>query len=135
MSSKINWDAIGITTSLACAIHCALLPLFLTSLPLFGVNLLHNLYFETFMVGAAFCIGIYSLYHGWKKHHHSPWPMIIFSIGFIFLVIRLFYHEYDGWLLVPAILGIVIGHVTNYRSCRVHNHAHAEDCNHEELIG
>lgn len=135
MNSKINWDAIGITASLACAIHCALLPLFLTSLPLFGVNLLHNLYFESMMVGAAFCIGLYSLYHGWKKHHHSPWPIIIFSAGFTFLVIRLFFHEYDGWLLLPAILGIVIGHVSNYRSCRVHNHAHAEDCNHEELIG
>jgi hypothetical protein len=28
MKGKINWDALGIGASLACAIHCALLPLF-----------------------------------------------------------------------------------------------------------
>ena len=33
MRLKINWDALGIATSLACAIHCAVLPLLLTSLP------------------------------------------------------------------------------------------------------
>ena len=46
MKLRINWDAIGISASIACAIHCALLPLFLTSLPLFGINIIHNLVFE-----------------------------------------------------------------------------------------
>jgi hypothetical protein len=27
-------------------------------------------------------------------------------------------------------LFIVVAHVINYRSCRVHNHAHADDCDH-----
>ena len=31
MKLKINWDALGITTSVACAIHCAILPLFVIS--------------------------------------------------------------------------------------------------------
>ncbi|MFK9892529.1 MerC domain-containing protein, partial [Escherichia coli] len=43
---KINWDALGVVTSVACAIHCAVLPLVLTSLPLFGVEIIDNLYFE-----------------------------------------------------------------------------------------
>ena len=42
MKLKINWDALGIGASLACAIHCALLPLFLSSLPLFGTNIINN---------------------------------------------------------------------------------------------
>ncbi|HAL95914.1 MAG TPA: MerC domain-containing protein, partial [Chitinophagaceae bacterium] len=33
MRFRINWDALGISASIACAIHCALLPLFLSSLP------------------------------------------------------------------------------------------------------
>ena len=70
ITKKINWDALGIATSIACAIHCALLPLILTSLPLFGVNIINNVSFELFMILLAFCIGAYSLYHGWKKHHH-----------------------------------------------------------------
>ena len=64
---KVNWDAFGIAASLACAIHCALLPLVLTSLPLFGVNIIDNISFEILMIVLAFSVGAYSLYHGWKK--------------------------------------------------------------------
>jgi hypothetical protein len=134
MNLKINWDALGITTSLACAIHCALLPLFLTSLPLFGFELIENITFEIIMVSLAFCIGFYSLYHGYKRHHHSLKPILFFSAGFFFLVLKLFFIHYELWLLIPAIAGIVIGHVINYKSCRVHNHAHATDCAHENII-
>ncbi|MFZ1857821.1 MAG: MerC domain-containing protein, partial [Chitinophagaceae bacterium] len=66
MRLKINWDALGIGASLACAIHCALLPLFLSSLPLFGVNIIHHIGFEVGMIVLAFCVGTYSLYHGYK---------------------------------------------------------------------
>jgi MerC mercury resistance protein len=50
MFKKWNWDAIGIGASLACAIHCALLPLFFSSLPLMGINILHNTQFELGMI-------------------------------------------------------------------------------------
>ena len=43
---KINYDALGITASLACAIHCAVLPLLMTSLPVFGINIINNYFFE-----------------------------------------------------------------------------------------
>jgi hypothetical protein len=130
MNLKINWDAMGITASLACAIHCALLPLVFTSLPIFGINIIQNNYFEAFMVALAFCIGIYALYHGWKKHHHSFIPMLVFSVGFTFLVLKLFFIEWENWLLVPGVLGIISAHWINYKACRIHNHAHKEDCNH-----
>ncbi len=130
MKFRINWDALGITASLACAIHCALLPLFLSSLPLFGINIIHNTAFEAGMIVLALCIGSYSLYHGYKKHHHSLLPLVIFSSGFIFLVVKQFFVHYETWLLIPAVTLIVSAHLLNYRNCRVHNHAHADDCNH-----
>ncbi|MBI5373427.1 MAG: MerC domain-containing protein [Sphingobacteriales bacterium] len=130
MKGKINWDALGIGTSLACAIHCALLPLFFSTLPLFGTNIIHHIGFEIGMILLALVIGSYSLYHGYKKHHHSLLPMSLFLTGFLFLVLKQFFLEYHNWLLVPAVLLIIAGHLNNYRSCRVHNHAHAEDCNH-----
>ena len=134
MNSKINWDALGITTSLACAIHCALLPLLLTSLPVFGYEIIDNLVFEIVMISLAFCIGIYSLYHGYKKHHHSFKPLAAFAGGFIFLVLKMFFIRYEMWLLAPAVVGIIAGHVMNYKLCRVHNHAHATDCAHEHIV-
>ena len=127
---KINWDALGIATSLACAIHCAILPLLVSSLPLFGVNIIHNISFEFGMIFLAFGVGAYSLYHGYKKHHHSFLPIGIFSIGIIFLVIKQIFHDWQLWFLIPAIIGIVAGHYLNFKLCRQHNHAHKEDCNH-----
>ena len=127
---KINWDVLGIATSLACAIHCALLPLILTSLPLFGVDIIENLSFELFMIFLAFCIGSYSLYHGWKKHHHRWLPLAIFATGMLLLLGKQIWHNYQYWFLLPAVLLIISGHYINYRFCRVHNHAHKEDCNH-----
>ena len=129
-NSKINWDVLGVAASLACAIHCALLPLLFTSLPIFGINVIENTVFEIIMVVLAFAIGICSLYHGWKKHHHNLVPIIVFLLGFIFLVLKLFFVEYENWLLVPAVTGIISAHIMNFRACKIHNHAHAEDCTH-----
>jgi len=127
---KINWDAFGITASLACAIHCALLPLFLTSLPLFGVNIIHNPFFEAGMILLAFCVGSYSLYHGYRRHHHSFLPLILFAAGMLLLVLKQFFILYETWLLIPGASFIILAHVLNYRSCRIHNHAHSDDCDH-----
>lgn len=130
MSFKINWDALGITASLACAIHCALLPLFLSSLPLFGVNIIENIQFEYLMIGIAFAVGAYSLYHGHRKHHHSWLPLTLFSIGIICLLAKMQWHDWRHWFLVPAVICIVTAHFINYRLCRHHDHAHADDCDH-----
>ena len=130
MKQKINWDALGIGASLACAIHCALLPLFLSSLPLFGMNIIENPGFEVGMIVLAFVIGSYSFYHGFKKHHHSLRPFLVFSLGFIMLVLKQVFHEYQLWLLIPGVILIITAHLINYRSCRIHNHAHSDDCNH-----
>ncbi|HRG80999.1 MAG TPA: MerC domain-containing protein [Chitinophagaceae bacterium] len=130
MKQKINWDALGIGASLACAIHCALLPLFLSSLPLFGMNIIENPGFEVGMIVLAFVIGSYSFYHGFKKHHHSLRPFLVFSLGFIMLILKQVFHEYQLWLLIPGVILIITAHLINYRSCRIHNHAHSDDCNH-----
>ena len=128
--NNINWDAFGISTSIACAIHCALLPLVLTSLPLFGINIIENQGFELFMIGLAFCVGIYSLYHGWKKHHHQWLPIFIFSIGMGCLFAKQVWHQYHLLLLFPAILFIIGAHYYNYKLCKRAKHCHTDDCNH-----
>ncbi|WP_353548565.1 MerC domain-containing protein [Sediminibacterium sp. KACHI17] len=130
MNFKINWDAFGIATSVACAIHCALLPLFISSLPLFGYNIIDNNWFEYAMIALAFGVGTYSLYHGRKKHHHSWIPMIFFTVGILLLLSKVIWHKWELWLLIPSVACIITAHYLNYRMCRVHNHAHSDDCNH-----
>lgn len=130
MNFRFNWDALGVATSLACAIHCAVLPLILTSLPIFGINIIENQSFEYLMIFLAFAIGSYSLWHGFKKHHHSFLPLLIFAFGIILLLAKQIWHKYQLWLLPFAVLLIILAHLLNYRSCRIHNHAHADDCDH-----
>lgn len=130
MKFKINWDAFGIAASVACAIHCAVLPLILSSLPLFGINIIEHQGFEFLMIALAFAVGFYSLYHGRKKHHHSYYPMVLFAAGISLLFIKSMLHSHSLMLLLPAVSLVVSAHYLNYKLCRVHNHAHADDCNH-----
>lgn len=130
MANKFNWDALGITTSLACAIHCAVLPLLLTSFPIFGVNIIENVSFEYFMVLLAFLVGCFSLSHGFRKHHHNVLPIIIFSTGILFLFAKQAWHSWQLWLLIPAVVLIVGAHYINYRLCKRAQHCHTNDCEH-----
>ena len=88
MKLKLNWDGLGIATSIVCAIHCGILPLIVPILPLFGVNVIHNLLFEWGMITLAFLVGSYSLLHGYNKHHHTRLPILLFLIGFLFLIAK-----------------------------------------------
>lgn len=114
MKKKINWDAIGITASIACAIHCAILPILLTSLPIFGFDILDNIWFEGGMIAIAFFVGLTALRHG-KRHHHSNVPYYWFAGGFLFLILKEVFHQYHTAFLVPAIIGILVGHFYNVK--------------------
>jgi purine-cytosine permease-like protein len=117
MNLKINWDGLGIATSLACAIHCMLLPILLTSLPLFGINIIHNLYFEWGMILFAFGVGVYALVHGYKTHHKNALPVFLFTVGFMLLITKQFFIPVEGYFIVPAVILIVSAHYLNYRLC------------------
>ncbi|MBK8522158.1 MAG: MerC domain-containing protein [Chitinophagaceae bacterium] len=117
MNIKLNWDALGIGTSILCAIHCALLPVLMSTLPVFGINIIHNLLFEWGMIALAFVVGSYSLFHGYIKHHRSPGPVLIFSSGFIFLVLKQFFVQYEIPFLLIAVVLIISAHYYNYRLC------------------
>lgn len=127
---KINYDALGIVASVACAIHCALLPLILTSLPILGINIINNYWFEFLMISLSLVIGIYSLRHGFKKHHHRKLPIVIFTAGMLLLFLKQIFHAQQLWFLIPAMLLVVSAHYINYRDCRKADHCHAEDCTH-----
>lgn len=117
MSLRINWDFLGIATSLGCAIHCAILPLVLSSLPLFGINIIHNSVFEWGMIALAFVVGCISLVHGYLKHHRSFVPITVFLTGFIFLILKQFFPAEEYYFLTTAVLLIVGAHLLNYFYC------------------
>ena len=117
MKVKLNWDALGITTSIACAIHCALLPIIVTTLPVLGINIVNNMAFEWSMIVLAFVVGSYALFHGYQTHHRSLFPLLLFAIGFLFLLLKQFFHQFEYFFLIPAVLFIVSAHYYNFRLC------------------
>lgn len=117
MNIKLNWDAFGIGTSVACAIHCALLPVLVSTLPVFGIEIIHNAVFEWGMIALAFVVGCYSLYHGYITHHRSFKPVLVFSVGFVFLILKQVFHQYEYLFLTFAVLLIISAHYYNYRLC------------------
>ena len=121
MNTKVNWDAMGMGASIACAIHCAILPLVLTSLPVFGINIINNNGFEYFMILLAFAVGCYALWHGYRKHHGNYLPFLLFSIGMMLLVAKQKWHDYELWILPFAVTAIVTAHFVNYRFCKRSN--------------
>jgi len=126
MNSKLKWDALGISASIACAIHCAVLPLLISSLPIFSINIIDNIAFEYFMIFLAFAIGSFSLLHGYRKHHKSYLPIFLFTIGMLLLLAKQAWHEYQYWLLPFAIIFIVTAHIRNIRLCRIYDHLNSK---------
>lgn len=124
MELKTNWDFLGIATSVGCAIHCAVLPLVVSSLSIFGVNIIHNSYFEWSMIALAFIVGAYSLFHGYIKHHRNKIPALLFSAGFAFLLLKQFFFHQQFLFLVFAVCLIISAHIVNYRYCK-----HSKACN------
>jgi hypothetical protein len=118
MFSKLNWDALGITASVLCAIHCAVLPLLLSGLPILGINIIHNLYFEYGMIFLAFLIGSRALLHGFRRHHRRIVPLLLFTGGLLLLVAKQIWHDYELRLLPFAVVLIVGAHLLNYRFSR-----------------
>jgi len=119
MASRINWDALGVTASVLCAVHCAILPLAVASLPVLGINIVHNPGFEYFMIALAAAIGTRALWHGFRRHHQRLIPLLLFGAGMIFLIAKQIWHSYEFALLPFAVLAIVIAHILNYRLSRM----------------
>lgn len=117
---RINLDLMGMTTSVACAIHCAILPLVVTSLPVFGINIINNSLFEWLMIGMAFTVGCLALAHGYSRHHKNKKPLLVFTAGFIFLILKQGFYTHEFLFLAPAVCLILYAHFLNYRCSITH---------------
>lgn len=114
MKLKINYDKLGIATSITCAIHCTILPLFISTLPFYGIDILESAAIEWGLIGLAFVFGYLSLQHGYRHHHRKPGPVALFSAGMLLLIINQLTDERFLLLFIPssAIL-IICAHALN----------------------
>jgi uncharacterized membrane protein YoaK (UPF0700 family) len=112
---RVNLDLMGMATSVACAIHCAFLPLVISSLPVLGINIINNSPFEWMMIGIAFIVGCLALAHGYQRRHKNIKPVLLFTAGIIFLILKQVFYKHEFLFLVPAISLILYAHFLNFR--------------------
>jgi hypothetical protein len=115
-------DRVGATASLACAIHCALMPLVITLLPLVGLSFLADERIEWALVGSSAVLGISSLCLG-RREHGSRRALAVLSVGLALLVLgRMMEQLHIGvWGVIIVVLGGVTvagAHFLNRRLCQ-----------------
>ena len=118
--SKWNLDAVGIGASLACAGHCALLPLLITAMPLLGLEVLENDRLEFLLLGVSFIIGYAALFRGYRRYHRHFWPLLWFTLGFGGLLAGHFLvpEGLEAAVIATGALLIIVAHMLNLQGCR-----------------
>ena len=117
LKMAIKLDNIGMAASTLCAIHCAAVPVFFTSLPILGLSFLANPWVEWTMILMALVVGVSSIGTSFLRAHHRASPLILLMAGFITIILGHIYTK--GWLeaiIVPTggIL-IAVAHFVNYK--------------------
>lgn len=96
-------DNVGMTASILCAIHCAIVPILITSLPLLGLGFLANPLLEWGMIILALFIGFYAIGISYFRTHHKPLPMLLLITGFLVIIVgHLFITGWYEAIIVPV---------------------------------
>jgi hypothetical protein len=107
--------------SSACAIHCALLPLLIATVPILGLGHLLDERVEWALIAATAFVGATAhLRAYWRNHRHVA-PGLIFATGFSFVLgARLFLesHQLSPYVVVLGGALATTSHWTNLRMCR-----------------
>ena len=118
-------DGIGITASTICAVHCAVVPLMLTSLPLIGLGFLATPWIEWGMIVLALMIGGYSIGLSYLRNHRRALPLILLLAGFVIIMLghAILTNTAEGIIVPFGGLTIALAHYINNRYVGACRHA------------
>lgn len=120
-------DRAGSIVSMACAVHCAALPLCMTLLPMVGLSFLADTRFEIAVLLVSGVIATVSGCYGYEVHK-KIWVPLLFQSSVALLIVGVALHSHHdghdhGWSLHDFIMpagGVFLcfTHVLNTRLCR-----------------
>ena len=120
-------DRIGLTASLLCALHCALLPLAIVLLPSLGIATALGDSFEEGFVVFATLLGLFTLVSGYRRHR-AVRALRLLLPGLAILWLGVLYeplhHSLWPHALAMTLGGTLVGlaHLANLRLTAVHVH-------------
>jgi hypothetical protein len=113
---NFNLDSIGFSASFICAIHCATLPLLLTSISASKLGFLANPVFEIFMIILSVIIGVSSLLPSYKQHKKII-PIAFLLLGFSMIFSGHFIVSEDFESVVTPLGAFIVAysHLANWK--------------------
>lgn len=112
-------DALAVTLSVLCILHCLLLPVIVIAMPSVGAFFFADEAFHIWMVVAVIPVSAIALYSGWKEHKLLK-VAILGLIGLLTLTCAAFLgHDMlpESWELSLTVIGtlfITSAHIWNY---------------------
>jgi MerC mercury resistance protein len=102
MTEGDRLDPPGAAASLACAVHCAAMPLLVSLLPLVGLSFLAKEQTEWALVGLSLGLEILSLLPSYTRKHRRRRPLLLFAFGASLIIAVLLSAEEGTRLEAPA---------------------------------
>jgi predicted membrane channel-forming protein YqfA (hemolysin III family) len=116
---KVNLDKLSAGMSLLCMAHCVILPVFLSTFTLAGIEIVENLTLEILMLLGGIIAGTLAIRKGMRKH--GLWHvLILFVLGMFFMIVANL-PELQKAEVILKLFGAVLvinAHIINYRLSR-----------------
>ncbi len=122
-------DRLGVSASVACALHCAALTVALAVWPALwlrqrigGIEVRWLLWLEWGLAATSIVLALAAGWHGWRRHGRRA-PLLLLALGAGLLVVGVFtrLHLVPGWGTAVVVAGgacLVGGHWRNLRCAR-----------------
>ena len=122
-----SYDIIALSSSLICAIHCAVVPIILSFSSLASLHFLHHPLIEWSFILIGVVFVFVSLWPSYKKVHHNTRPLFFVALGFGLIALgRLDLNEI--WEVLNTVSGAILvstAHYVNWKLLRsVKGHEH-----------
>jgi hypothetical protein len=114
---SIKNDLFSSAAAILCAVHCLLLPLFFTTLPLFGWEILENFWLELSTILISLFAGGYAIYKGYFHFHKSKWVAGLFCFGIILMIMGNFSGTelFEYILKIMGATALLVSHIANWK--------------------
>lgn len=115
-----NWDFFGFMASLACALHCASVPLLLTFGALGGLAWLEHPMVEGAFIVLSLLLASWSLINGYFNQHRNVSALLTVVLGFVLIIASRFTEgSAEVILTVFGGLTIALAHYINWKLLKV----------------
>ena len=111
-----KFDLLGITASIACAIHCSVFPI-AVALGVLGSGFMKgHVLIDILFIGLSLFIAIFSLLRSYQLRHREPLPLMVFFLGVSLIGLGLQFHGLVEMVLATiGGLTIASAHILNIR--------------------